>query len=199
MLCPWLWMTSVPAGPWWSHQMETFTALLALCVGNSPVTGEFLSQRPVTGSCDVFFDLAWRNSWVNNWDAGDLRCHRAHYDVTVMPPLTCCRCPLCQVSKKWKRLHNATEDVFLWHLKMTHYAAQMTSASSWQGAASHCQLNLAMPDQGLRPCCLYVMGCPNLIVAVDNAPLVIPLGDWSLNDIPNSCLLCLKEKTLPFR
>ena len=101
--------------------------------------------------------------------------------------------------QKRKRLHNATEDVFLWHLKMTHYAAQMTSASSWQGAASHCQLNLAMPDQGLRPSCLYVMGCPNLIVAVDNAPLVIPLGDWSLNDIPNSCLLCLKEKTLPFR
>ena len=102
MLRPWLWMTSVPAGPWWSHQMETFTALLALCVGNSPVTGEFLSQRPVTGSCDVFFDLAWRNSWVNNWDAGDLRCHRAHYDVTVMPPLTCCRCPLCQVSENGK-------------------------------------------------------------------------------------------------
>ena len=42
---------------WWRHQMETFSALLALCVGNSPVTGEFLSQRPVTRSCDVFFDL----------------------------------------------------------------------------------------------------------------------------------------------
>ena len=28
--------------------METFSALLALCAGNSPVTGEFLAQRPVT-------------------------------------------------------------------------------------------------------------------------------------------------------
>ena len=37
--------------------METFSALLALCVGNSPVTGEFPSQRPVTRSFDVFFDL----------------------------------------------------------------------------------------------------------------------------------------------
>ena len=82
---------------------------------------------------------------------------------------------------------------------MTHYAAQMTSTSSWQGAASHYQLNLAMPDQGFRPSCLYVMGCPNLIVAVDNAPLVKPLGDWSLNDVPNSHLLHLKEETLPFR
>ena len=42
---------------WWRHQMETFSALLALCAGNSPVSGEFLAQRPVTRSFDVFFDL----------------------------------------------------------------------------------------------------------------------------------------------
>ena len=42
---------------WWRHQMETFSALLALCAGNSPVTGEFPTQRPVTRSFDVFFDL----------------------------------------------------------------------------------------------------------------------------------------------
>ena len=44
--------------PWWRHQMETFSALLALCEGNSPVTGEFPSQKRVTRSFDVFFDLA---------------------------------------------------------------------------------------------------------------------------------------------
>ena len=43
--------------PWWRHQMETFSALLALCAGNSPVTGEFPAQRSVTRSFDVFFDL----------------------------------------------------------------------------------------------------------------------------------------------
>ena len=43
--------------PWWRHQMETFSALLTLYAGNSPVTGEFPSQRPVTQSFDVFFDL----------------------------------------------------------------------------------------------------------------------------------------------
>ena len=42
---------------WWCHQMEILSALLALCAGNSPVTGEFLAQRPVTRSFDVFFDL----------------------------------------------------------------------------------------------------------------------------------------------
>ena len=37
--------------------METFSALLALCVGNSPVPCEFPAQRPVTRSFDVFFGL----------------------------------------------------------------------------------------------------------------------------------------------
>ena len=46
-----------PPGSWWRHQMETFSALLALCVGNSPVTGKFTTQRPATRSFDVFFDL----------------------------------------------------------------------------------------------------------------------------------------------
>ena len=42
---------------WWRHQMETFSALLAPCTGNSPVTAEFPSQRPESRSFDVFFDL----------------------------------------------------------------------------------------------------------------------------------------------
>ena len=43
--------------PWWRHQMEIFSASLAICAGNSPVPGEFPTQRPVTRSFDVFFDL----------------------------------------------------------------------------------------------------------------------------------------------
>ena len=42
---------------WWRHQLETFSALLAICAGNSPVPGEFPAQRPVTRSFDVFLDL----------------------------------------------------------------------------------------------------------------------------------------------
>ena len=70
--------------PWWRHQMETFSALLAISAGNSPVPGEFPTQRPVTRSFDVYFDLRPNNGWVNNREAGDLRRHRAHYDVIVM-------------------------------------------------------------------------------------------------------------------
>ena len=62
--------------------METVSALLAFCVGNSLVTSEFLSQRPVTRSFDVF--CTWINAWVNDREAGDLRRHHAHYDIIVM-------------------------------------------------------------------------------------------------------------------
>ena len=37
--------------------MKTFSALLAICAGNSPVPGEFPTQRPVTRSFDIYFDL----------------------------------------------------------------------------------------------------------------------------------------------
>ena len=44
-------------GAWWRHQMETLSALLAVCAGNSTVTGEFPANMPATRSFDVFFDL----------------------------------------------------------------------------------------------------------------------------------------------
>ena len=53
----WISLKFVSMGPWWRHQMETFSVLLAFCAGNSPVHGEFPEQKPVTRSFDVFFDL----------------------------------------------------------------------------------------------------------------------------------------------
>ena len=52
---------------WWRHQIETFSALLAFCVGNSPVTGEFPAQRPVTRSFGVFFDLRLNHQLSKQW------------------------------------------------------------------------------------------------------------------------------------
>ena len=54
---------------WWRHQMETFSALLASCAGNSPVTGEFPAQRPVTRNLDLFFGLRLnKQSNKQSWD-----------------------------------------------------------------------------------------------------------------------------------
>ena len=52
---------------WWRHQMETFSTLLATCAGNSPVTGEFPTQRPVTRSFDVFFDMRLNKRLNEQW------------------------------------------------------------------------------------------------------------------------------------
>ena len=69
---------------WWRHQMETFSALLALCAllalrlpANSPHKGQW--------HVALIFSLiwAWKTGWVNNRNAGDLRFHRNHYDVIV--------------------------------------------------------------------------------------------------------------------
>ena len=68
--------------PWWRHQMEAFSALLTLCVGNPSLTRGFPSKRPVTQSFDVFFGIrlnkqlnkqsrcrwfetSWRSLWCN--------------------------------------------------------------------------------------------------------------------------------------
>ena len=62
--------------------MEKIPALLSFCE-NTPLTGDFPSQKQETRSFYILFDLAWTNVWINTRDANDLR-HRTHYDVTVM-------------------------------------------------------------------------------------------------------------------
>ena len=70
---------------WWRHQMETFSALLLICAGNSLVTGEFPAQRPVTRSFDVFFDMRPNKRLSkNHGEAGELRRNRTRYDIIAM-------------------------------------------------------------------------------------------------------------------
>ena len=52
---------------WWCHPMEIFSALLAICEGNSPVIGEFPTQRTVTRSFDVLFDLRLNKQLSKQW------------------------------------------------------------------------------------------------------------------------------------
>ena len=79
--CDWCNYWSIP---WWRHQMETFSALLAICAENSPVPvnsphkGQWREALMFTLIC------ARINGWVNNREAGDFRRYRAHYDVIVM-------------------------------------------------------------------------------------------------------------------
>ena len=57
----------------WRHKMETFSPLLAICAGNSPVTGEIPIQKPMARSFDVSLICAWINGWVKNREAGNFQ------------------------------------------------------------------------------------------------------------------------------
>ena len=69
---------------WWRHQMETFPRSWPFVwrIHRSPVN----SPHKGLWRGALLFSLicAWIDGWTNNRDAGDLRRHRAHYDVTVM-------------------------------------------------------------------------------------------------------------------
>ena len=85
---------------WWRHQMETFSALLPLYVGNSPVAGEFPRKGQRRGALMLSLICPLINSWVNNREAGDLKRHRAHYEVIVMMIWTC----------RWIHTHITTQN-----------------------------------------------------------------------------------------
>ena len=75
-----------------------------------------------------FFICAWINGWVNNREAGDLRRHRAHYDVIIMEIFDPCysdvHCPVKFLSTvdKWVKNVPGVDNVQStnWHYKQ-HY------------------------------------------------------------------------------
>ena len=52
---------------WWRHQMETLFRVTDHLCGAFTGPGEFPSQRPVTGSFDVFFDLRLNKQLSKQW------------------------------------------------------------------------------------------------------------------------------------
>ena len=69
---------------WWRHQMETFSASLALCAGNSPVPVNSPHKGQWRGVLMFSLICVWINGWVNNRESGYLRRNRGHHDVIVM-------------------------------------------------------------------------------------------------------------------
>ena len=85
--------------------METFSALLALCVGNSPVTG----YSPHKGQALMFsLTCAWTNIWVKNRNACDLRRNHVHNDITVMD--------YCLISGQQDVETNGAKWIIIWQL-----------------------------------------------------------------------------------
>ena len=64
--------------------METVSALLAICAGNSPAPVNSPHKGQWRGALMFSLICARINGWVNNGEAGDLRRHPTHCDVIVM-------------------------------------------------------------------------------------------------------------------
>ena len=87
------------------HKVNTPHGMMASSIGNifrvtGPLGGESTSHPwiPDKGQWRAPLMVSWIYSWTNDWgnnqDTGDFRCHRAHYDVTVMARIKCSICVL---------------------------------------------------------------------------------------------------------
>ena len=100
------------AESWWLHQMEILSALLRICAGNSPITGEFTVQRPVTRSFDVFFYLRLnkrsnKQSWGWWFETPSHPLWRNCNDIVDIYPETCMPSVQSHISiaSEWQSTH----------------------------------------------------------------------------------------------
>ena len=111
-------MNRLSSTSWHKLHHDDVIALLAICAGNSPVTGEFPAKGQWRGVLMFSLICVWINGWVSNREASDLRRHRAHYDITGMPWTTC----QTLFGTSWMVWHSK-------HQEMEHSFDSMTSES----------------------------------------------------------------------
>ena len=66
----------------WKHSLHYWPFVRG--IHRSPVNS--LHNGQWRGALMSSLICTWIKGWVNNCEAGDLRCHHAHYDVTVIIP-----------------------------------------------------------------------------------------------------------------
>ena len=130
------------------HQMETFSTLLVVCAGISPVTGEFPSQSQWRGALMFSLICVWTNGWANNRDAGDLRRHRAHYDVTVVEGKFVISCMWCQAMCERLCTPQGVEKGILWK-RIGVMVCKKAAYPNCSGALTNCSGRLITVPEDL--------------------------------------------------
>ena len=134
--------------------MEIFSVLLAICAGNSPVSGEFPAQRPATRSFDVFFDLCLNKrlgKQLRGWWFETLYCplwrHCNGFRSTFAQVMACYlrasvhnlnRCCVIMKGVPWhspegsfiKGAHKTESETFVWRLHHYKGAKELASHST---------------------------------------------------------------------
>ena len=145
--------------------METFSALLAFCAGNSPITGEFPTQRLVTRSFDVCLDLGlnqqlrrrwlwtpWRSLWHHCNDVHFCDSSPVHFTLVLGDHFI----------GSWfqsNSLNSLYPNDAIWHNKSVSILAQVMIQCSKP-------MCLTAPNHYLEPCGLLI--CEVLLYSPDN-------------------------------
>ena len=193
--------------------METLSALLALCAGNSPVPENSQHKGQWRGALMFSLICARIINWVNNREAGDLRRHRDHYDVSVMVALYLQLTSLRMSNLEWIKWRHIS---VMASLITGNPIAPMTFSSSTQRARSMESISMWWHHHG-PPQYTYIMFYRTLIslrlvfiqwlyalhtfamcaglchyVYSQNKSAALdplPLGIWSLSSTPRETLL----------
>ena len=129
--------------PWWRHQMESFSALLALCTGNSLVPVNSPHKGQWRGPLMFSLICAWINDWVNNPKAGDLRRYRGHYDVNVMTSWCC-----GALGKTAMPLYSAIHEILFQSIRL-HLSFGWFQR--WDSSITHARVKYMVESVGWRP------------------------------------------------
>ena len=94
---------------------------------NSPRKGQWCGALMFSLIC------AWINDWVNNLGAGDLRRHRAHYDVIVMVLYSSNICQILLHNRQLVNHYQSPICLFKLNRKVTSHPQQKCFTFHWTG------------------------------------------------------------------
>ena len=144
--------------------METFSALLALCAGNSPVTVNYPHKGQWHGALMFSLICAWIDGCVNNHKAGDLRRHHTHFDTIVMYSIIFTMSQTCIMSthvevclyRGWSNLHEPSnliiptagtswkQEIWMWLMDVINIKERFVSV-----IGTGCFTNVSWPLQNM--------------------------------------------------
>ena len=164
--------------------METFSALLAICAGISPVPGEFPTQRPVTRSFDVFLDLRLNKPLSKQpwgwWFESLSRPLRRHRNDGI----NCAKLNCSRVSLSNGYPSSSASNAVLWCFLCYRPEQAFEQTIEWpviSGAIMlrWCHYNKFGQESGMQSSCLVVSNITNERIAMKIISTCLSHKNWS--------------------
>ena len=122
---------SLVISTWWRHQMETFSALLAICTGNSPVPGEFGPRRRYRAHYNVTVMMSNIKEFQPKW-GGNKMCFLGRDNTHVYDWFKTLGCKWCILNPKMIKLSYTTPDAFPSLIYTSYFRKRLISLDSYK-------------------------------------------------------------------